>query len=326
MARSIASRGLFVLCLVLAETAKLHAQVVSDLSFGTTVANPVYPLEHPRVVIDEAHFNYHTASDRYKPLALLLRSDGYEVDAGTAKFDLESLRATKVLIVANARGGPENSADVGKPAFTEAECDAVSEWVRTGGALLLIADHSPYGGAAANLAQRFGVVMGEGHVFDLANSDTNPTILVFSKDNGLLGSHVITRGRTGVENVKRIVAFEGQSLSVPPDATILMKLGSTAYESDSRQELQLARSAAQSNPAPRALIEHARSVADAAQGLAMKFGRGRIVMIGEAAMFSAQLQRQAERPDFKFGMNAAGNDDRQFALNVMHWLSGALDP
>jgi hypothetical protein len=326
MTRSIASRGLFVLCLVLAAAVNLHAQAVSDPAFATTVAKPVYLREHPRVVIDEAHFNYHTASGRYEPLALLLRSDGYELDAGTAKFDLDSLRATKVLIVANARGGPENSAAVGQPAFTEAECDAVRDWVRAGGALLLIADHSPYGSAAANLAQRFGVVMGKGHVFDLANSDTNPTILVFSKDNGLLGSHAITRGRTDAENIKRIVAFEGQSLSVPPGAAILMKLGSTAYESDSRQEMQLARSAAQSNPAPRAPIEHARSVADAAQGLALKFGRGRVVMTGEAAMFSAQLQRQEARPDFKFGMNAAGNDDRQFALNVMHWLSGAIDP
>ena len=27
----------------------------------------------------------------------------------------------------------------------------------------------------------------------------------------------------------------------------------------------------------------------------------------------------------KMGMNAARNDDRPFALNVMHWLAGALD-
>jgi len=25
------------------------------------------------------------------------------------------------------------------------------------------------------------------------------------------------------------------------------------------------------------------------------------------------------------GMNTAGNDDRQFALNVFHWLSGLLN-
>jgi hypothetical protein len=104
-----------------------------------------------------------------------------------------------------------------------------------------------------------------------------------------------------------------------------MKLGSTAYESGSRQEMLLAQSAAQKNPAPRAAIDNARSVADAAQGLAMEVGRGRLVITGEAAMFSAQVLHQRGRSDFKFGMNAPGNDDRQFALNTLHWLSRATD-
>jgi hypothetical protein len=323
MTGSVTLRRPLMLYLALAGSANLHAQVVSDPAFDTTVERPAYVQEHPRVVIDEAHFNYHTASDRYRPLALLLRSDGYEVSAGTAKFDRDSLRAAKVLIIANARGGAEGSASVGAPAFTEAECDAVRDWVRAGGALLLIADHAPFGSAAANLAGRFGVVMGKGHVFDLANSDANPTILVFSNENGLLGRHAITRGRGDAENVKRVVAFEGQSLSVPQGATTLMKLGSTAYESDSREDMQLAQSAAQRNPTSRAPIVHARSVADAAQGLAMEFGRGRLVITGEAAMFSAQVIHQESRPDFKFGMNAPGNDDRQFALNALRWLSRA---
>lgn len=314
-----------VMCLALAGSANLRAQVVSDLAFDTTVEKPAYVREHPRIVIDEAHFNYHTASDRYRPLALLLRSDGYEVTPGTAKFDRESLRTTKVLIVANARGGADNSPDVAQPAFTEAECDAVRDWVRAGGSLLLIADHSPFGSAAATLAQGFGVMMGKGHVFDLVNSDSNPTILVFSKDNGLLGTHSIIRGRTDAERVKRVVAFEGQSLSVPVGATILMKLGPTAYESDSRADMQLAQSAVRSNPSQRTEVDHARSVAGAAQGLAMEFGRGRLVITGEAAMFSAQVIHQESRPDFKFGMNAPGNDDRQFALNALHWLSRAVD-
>ena len=120
MTCSTISRRSLVLCLALAGSASSHAQAVSDSAFDTTVEKPAYVRDHPRVVIDEAHFNYHTASDRYGPLALLLRSDGYVVDAGKARFDRESLRATKVLIVANARGGAENSADVAQPAFTEA--------------------------------------------------------------------------------------------------------------------------------------------------------------------------------------------------------------
>jgi hypothetical protein len=50
------------------------------------------------------------------------------------------------------------------PAFTPAECDAVRDWVRGGGALLLIADHVPWGDASAILARQFGVEMGLGIV------------------------------------------------------------------------------------------------------------------------------------------------------------------
>jgi hypothetical protein len=58
-----------------------------------------------------------------------------------------------------------------------------------------------------------------------------------------------------------------------------------------------------------------------AQGIALPFGKGRVVMLGEAAEMSAQLIG-----DEKFGMNVPGIDNRQMALNIMHWLSGLLDP
>jgi len=56
------------------------------------------------------------------------------------------------------------------------------------------------------------------------------------------------------------------------------------------------------------------------QGLAFELGKGRVVVLGEAGMLSAQLDREG-RP---FGMNVAGNENRQFVLNTMHWLSRLL--
>jgi hypothetical protein len=44
-------------------------------------------------------------------------------------------------------------------------------------------------------------------------------------------------------------------------------------------------------------------------------------------MFSAQvvtLPDGDKQRTFKAGMNVPGNDDRQLALNVLHWLSGLL--
>jgi hypothetical protein len=51
-----------------------------DLSFDPAVADPAFAAgEGPVVLIDEAHFNYHTADGRYGPFAKLLRRDGYVV-------------------------------------------------------------------------------------------------------------------------------------------------------------------------------------------------------------------------------------------------------
>ncbi len=314
---------------VLLPSTGIHAQQMADPGFNASVPRPAYTRNHPTVSIDEAHSNFHTAEGRYKPFAELLRSDGYRVLRGTKKFEKGSLTGVRVLVISNAQA-PDATDDTSGPAFTEQECDVVRDWVRAGGSLLLIADHAPLGSAAEKLAKRFNVEMGKGFVFDLANSEGNPTALVFSRENGLIGDHPLLRGRAPSEQVKRVVAFTGQSLSVPDDATALLKLGPTAYESPSRKELQAALDAAATSTGTQKNLTsaaHASPVGGRAQGIAMKFGKGRLVILAEAAMFSAQVIRFKEgeqQREFKMGMNVPGNDDRQLALNVMHWLSGLL--
>ena len=319
----------FVLCAanVLLLSIAIHAQQMADPSFNSSVQRPAYTRTHPTVVIDEAHSNFHTAEGRYKPFADLLRSDGYRVLSGTKRFEKGSLKGVRVLVISNAQA-PDATDDFSGPAFTEQECDVLRDWVRAGGSLLLIADHAPLGGAAENLAKRFGVEMGKGFVFDLTNSEANPTLLVFSRENGLLGDHPLLRGRNPSEQVKRVVAFTGQSLGVPDGAIALLKLGPSAYESPSRKELGAALGMdSKEGPAQKSITAHAKPAGDRAQGIAMKFGKGRLVVFGEAAMFSAQVIRFKEgeqQREFKMGMNVPGSDDRQLALNVLHWLSGLL--
>ena len=304
-----------------------HSQVkiLADAHFDASVEQPYYLKSHPVVVFDEAHSNYHTAAGRYEPLARLLRNDGYTIVPGKSEFLRKGLRGVSVLLIANALGKEVTDA-ISRAAFTEKECKEVSAWVRAGGSLLLIADHTPFGSAAANLSSQFGVEMGNSYVFDLANStDDDPTILVFSSDNGLLGDHIITRGVTPSETVSRVVAFTGQSLIIPSGATELMKLSSTAYEAPTRQDLDEAEEAAAKSPPDIAgIIAHAKPVAGRAQGVALSHGKGRVVIVGEAAMFSAQILSGEEgHEDEKFGMNTPGNDDKRFVLNVFHWLSEA---
>lgn len=295
---------------------------VADPDFTPRIETPAYSRANvrPLVVLDEAHNNFHTASGRYKPFADLLTADGYRIAAGTQPFSAATLRDAAVLVISNALANGITQANINDPppAFTDAECDVVRDWVGGGGSLLLIADHAPFGATASALASRFGVEMGKGYAWDVMPGNPEPTtMLVYSRDNGLLGTHAIT------QDVTRVVTFTGQSLSVPSGAAVLLKF------SDSARESAGATTAADFAAHREGRPTSARSIAGRAQGIAFDHGKGRVVMMGEAAMFSAQVARftdpSGRRNEIRMGMNAGGNDNQQFLLNVMHWLS-RLDP
>jgi hypothetical protein len=281
------------------------AQQLPDPEFNATVANPAYTKSEPRILFDEAHHNFHTTEGRYKPFVDLLRNDGFRVVRNRQPFSKSTLTSFKVLVIANALGAEEMDDDGAEAsAFTEEECQAVQEWVKGGGSLLLIADHAPFGGAAASLASRFGVEMSKGFTLDPANSvEGNPSVLIFSRENKLLASHPITEGRNQDERVNRVQSFTGQSLKGPADSVAILKLADTAKDS------------------PGGNTDKSVSAAGRAQALVLKFGKGRVVVQGEAAMLSAQISGSEK---FKMGMNVPGNDNKQYALNMMHWLSGLL--
>ncbi len=130
----------------------------------------------------------------------------------------------------------------------------------------------------------------------------NPGWIVYSRKNGLLGDHPITRGRSESERIDSVTTFTGQSLKGPEGSTAFLKLASTAVDVDRKTKKEV-------------------SAAGRAQGIAHQLGKGRLVILGEAAMISAQAEGTEK---FKFGMNRAGNDNKQLALNIMHWLSGLL--
>src|SRR5262249_55474584 len=149
-----------------------------------------------------------TAGGRYKPFAQLIASDGYKVVPNRDKFTRSALEKGDVLVIANARGGGDSGGgDAADPAFTDAGGDAVRDWVKDGGAVLLIADHAPFGSAAGSLAKRFGVDLSTGYTSDQANSEGDDTFLVFSRKNQLLADHPITRGRDDYERLNQVKTF-----------------------------------------------------------------------------------------------------------------------
>jgi len=281
------------------------AQQQPDSEFNTSVENPAYKKDGPRVMFDEAHHNFHTTEGRYKPFVDLLVSDGYRVIRNRQPFTKTSLSGFKILVISNALGAEEEDDEgADKSAFTDEEVQAVHDWVKSGGALLLIADHAPFGGAAATLASRFAVDMSKGYTFDQENSVAGtPSHLIFSRANKLLASHPITEGRGENERINLLRSFTGQSLKGPDGSIAILKLSDEATDS------------------PNYGAQSSVSAAGRAQALALKFGKGRVVVQGEAAMLTAQVSGQENR---RMGMNVPGNDNKQYTLNLMHWLSGLL--
>lgn len=323
---SNALQGL-VVSLVVA-TSGWACQQVADPDFKPTVANPAYTENGPVVAIDEAHKNFHTADDRFKPFADLLRADGFQVVANDKPFSRDALQGISILVIANA--GVPSSADKVDPAFTNAECEAVRAWIESGGSLLFIADHAPFGSAAENLGKQLGVEMGKGWVFDRNAAGNFSTQLVFSLENNSLGDHSLLRGRDETEQIKTIRAFTGQSLSVPEGAVSLLRLSDNACEAADQKELGAAAEAselAKDKPLRESTAGHAVSVAGRSQGLVMELGKGRVAIMGEAAMFSAQvatLNDGNQQRQIKIGMNVEGYDNQQFALNLVRWLARVL--
>ena len=275
----------------------------ADPDFDVSVKDPAYTEKHPSVLFDEAHQNFHTASGRYKGFADLIASDGYRVTPNKDLLTDEGLAGHDLLIIANAsvgrggRPGPDDS-ETTASAFSEAECESVRKWVEEGGALLLVTDHEPFGSASAELGKQFGVEMSLRVASDRANESADG--LHFLRERNHIGDHPIMQGRSERERVNHVLTFTGQSLKGPPGSVALLKFSDTAIEGDGNGQQV--------------------SAAGRAQGVALKFGRGRVVVMGEAGQLSAQLA--GNEP---MGMNVPGCDNRKMALNLMHWLTGLID-
>lgn len=303
-------RGLAVLAAALAAGAA-EAQQVADSAFAPSIARPAFAEgAGPLVLVDEAHTNFHTTDGRYYAFARLLRRDGYVVRGLREPFTEQALANARVLVIANAlHPGNVNNWSLPTPsAFTPREIAAVETWVRGGGSLLLIADHMPFPGAADSLAAAFGVAFGNGFAMDAAQNSR----FRFSRGNGLLADHAITRGRGPEERVDSIDSFTGQAFRVTAaNAQPLLTLAAGTV-------LLLPDTAWQFSAQTR------RTPADGQfHGAVLRHGRGRVAVFGEAAMFSAQRAGPQRQP---MGMNDPGAPQNpQFLLNVMHWLTGVLD-
>jgi hypothetical protein len=281
---------------------------------GTEVRRPAYERSHPRVLIDQGHHNRHSIRGSYKPFAALLENDGYSVQALRGAVTAEALSRCELFVIPSALGVNDTSTS---PAFSAREVEAVVAWVAGGGSLLLITDHYPFGSAVRDLARPFSVEMHDGMTFDPVHHDppsADDSQLLFSRENGLLARHAITEGRDPSERVGRVLTFTGQSLRARSGAALL-SLSATAVDRPARPRVTRRGGDVVVDVEFGAPV----SAAGYAQAVALTYGRGRVVVFGEAAMATAQ--RDGGR---RIGMNAPGAENRQFVLNTLHWLTRLL--
>ena len=288
----------------------LYSQQIADTTYNPVILHPAYgPGEGSVVFIDGGHHNFHTKNGRYKPFSNLLERDGYVVREYKGLFNQDKLTKGQILVISNALNETTvNDWFLPTPsAFTKTEIEAVKNWVYNGGSLFLIADHMPLAGAAEDLAEEFGFEFTNGFVFDTLSSGP----AYFNLKDKSLNESIITRGRDATESVEQIATFTGQAFKIPNDATPILifnenylnVLPDTAWVFDDETTRY--------------------SVKGWSQGAYKKFGEGRIVVFGEAAMFSAQL---AGSERFRMGMNnEVAPENFQLLLNIIHWLDGQLE-
>jgi len=298
--------------LALLNSSATMAQQVPDLDYNPPIADPAYaPSEGPRIGIDEGHHNFHTAEGRYSAFARLLRRDGYVVESHPGKIRTSTLDRIDILVIANPIHGRNDKNWVlpTPSAYTKDEIEAIHAWVDSGGALFLIADHMPFPGGAGKLANAFGIQFSNG--FAYPSEKQRGKADRFQLGSGLK-RNALTRGRNASEAVSEVATFTGSAFKVPEEAIPILMFGPGSYSLEPEKAWDFKESTKRV------------SIEGWCQGAYLKVGAGRLVVFGEAAMFTAQRAGAAGRPMGMSRPEAAQN--HQLLLNTVHWLSGLIDP
>lgn len=289
---------------------EIYSQQVPDTSFYIENLDPVYQLSKgPVIFIDEGHQNFHTKEGRYKPFANILEQDGYRVRSYPDTFDLQKLNQCKILVVSNAiHVGNTQAWHVPVfSAFTQGEIRTIKQWVNEGGRLFLIADHMPFAGAAADLAEALGFTFTNGFAMNKEGRGNSE----FSIKENTLHENAITKGRNHFEALETIISYTGQAFTKPNDAYPILTFDK--YHTNIIPDTAW-------------VFDHNASKFSAegmCQGAYKTFGKGRIVVFGEAAMFTAQLVGPKKQ---KSGMNSKeAKENYKLLLNIIHWLDGILN-
>lgn len=268
------------------------AQQVVDPDADTKVPDPAFAAgKGPTVMVDSGHDEFQTLATNYAPFGALLTHDGYVVRDFDQPISADSLAKSDVLVIVdpvNPKDSPKAPKYQSTSAFTPQEIATITDWVKGGGALLMIADHPPYAGSLRALAASFGFDI------EMYAAQHVPRDEFFSFANGDLVDGPLTRG------LPQIQTFYGAAFTAPAAATPLLRFDSswTMLVTDKP-----------SRPMTGSDL----------RGATLAVGKGRVVLLAEAGAWSAQLVGPKKRP---MGFNAPGaQGNKRLIRNVVRWLA-----
>lgn len=273
-----------------------------DNDYTPEISKPLYGKKNgPLLLIDGGHNNFHTLDGKFAPFGKVATADGFTLGANIGVINRDVLKGVKILVIANALN--EKNIDHWQqpiyPAFSADEIETVREWVYNGGSLFLIADHMPFAGAVADLAKEMGYTLYDG----FAMSGPGKKYDEFSVENNML-KHTTITDKNG--SVDKVITYTGHAFKVPNDGTSILTF-------DAKYKVLMPEEAWKFSKGMKMIP------ADGLSQLAYSsYGKGKVVVSGEAAMFTAQKVPGV----IKFGLNAdMPNDNLQLLLNILEWLS-----
>ena len=281
----------------------LQAQMINDPSFDSKVLQPFYKnAQGPKVLIDGGHHNFFIQRSLMNPFIDLIKSDGYNPQIDSLPITKKHLSTYDIVVLNPAYpfdyGTKKELGDL--KAYSKEEIDHVYNYVNKGGSLLILTEKSPMINAMEPLLNKFGITATYGTIADTLHQDKQfgKNVIHYSKENGMLTvNHPILKGRNASEEINHIVMITG-----------------SAFKGKDYINILPTSSAAQmGNAGVFTPVEQGSSV-----GLAGKVGKGKLVILSDTEIFIAML---FGKDKVKVGMQMPNYDLKQFALNIMHWLS-----
>lgn len=261
----------------------------------------------PRLLIHRAVSPY-VQRGSFEPFKILAESDGFQVAYLNEPVTSANLAGTDLFIIANAytRNYKNYSTLEAPSVYTDDEIAMLVEWVKKGGSMLILADHSPFAGGTIQLANAFGFTYMTGIAISKNSlSERINSHIDFTKENKLLAEHPITDGSSGRKPISHFYAFEGQAIIPPSQATSILTIPSyfeTLLGFDPEVDFY---------SSPRL------DSGGLSQGATLEFGNGRLMIMGETGGFTAQIIDGIAGTGFE---EPVADENKEFVLAALRWL------